>query len=219
MIFGIPSYRRAYRQTTLALLADLGVPKKDIIVCTQTQEDYEVYKEAGVGDSAELACIPASCVAEARNNLLTFIDDGKEMVMLDDDIADIERLDGDILVPVRDAEELHGIVADGFSHARRMKTIAFTCVINANARVRPCVSRLGMSGGAFIGLIKGPDVRFSADRPLEEVTYFYSDVLRKYKALPRLDWLHVWAGVCQPGGCEEERERFLLAAKHRRCGA
>ena len=41
--WGIPSYQRAEDPFTLDLLTRLGYTKDEIIISTQTKEDYELY--------------------------------------------------------------------------------------------------------------------------------------------------------------------------------
>lgn len=83
----IPSYQRANKQTTLELLSS-AYGKDDIIISTQTLEDYEAYKK-NWGRRATIIYKQGECVGDNRNTLLEYLCQhgiGKG-IMLDDDIT------------------------------------------------------------------------------------------------------------------------------------
>lgn len=89
----IPSYHRSDGISTLDLFA--GVGRENIVVSTQTEEDYEAYKRAH-GDRATIIFRPCDCVGGNRNTLLQWCEDRgiSDAVMLDDDIEAFLLMDG-----------------------------------------------------------------------------------------------------------------------------
>ena len=83
----IPSYKRAHSQPTIELLKQ-AFSRDEIIVSTQTKEDYEKYFSRW-GDVATVIFREGSCVGDNRNTLLQWCEEngvGKAL-MLDDDIS------------------------------------------------------------------------------------------------------------------------------------
>lgn len=97
-VIAIPSYQRADKQDTIKYLSRLGVPKDKIYIFVQTQNDYETYqKYAG---AANIVCVKANTVSEARNNILRHFD--CNILMLDDDIRRLGTLKNGALIPTND---------------------------------------------------------------------------------------------------------------------
>lgn len=91
MKFLIPSYKRAGKQKTLEYLHGMGYRRDEIILSTQTETDYAEYQR-NYGDRARIIYGEAHNVSGNRNNLLKTLKIGEKAVMLDDDIASIDRL-------------------------------------------------------------------------------------------------------------------------------
>lgn len=94
MKYGIPSYRRADAQPTALLLSSFGIPREDIIISTQTDEDFLAYGDKW-GQIATIIYRRGSCVSDNRNTILEAILPGEEVVMLDDDISEFRHLSSD----------------------------------------------------------------------------------------------------------------------------
>lgn len=84
MKYAIASYQRAECKTAV-LLKSLGVPNSDIIISTQTLEDYNEYKTK---HECEILYAPKDCAAGNRNTLLENINE--PLLLLDDDIRSFQ---------------------------------------------------------------------------------------------------------------------------------
>ena len=86
MTITIPSYKRAGKVTTLDFLGD-AFSKEEIIIGTQSEEDYLAYSEK-YGSRATVVYKEGHCCGDNRNNLLAYCQENgiKETLQLDDDI-------------------------------------------------------------------------------------------------------------------------------------
>lgn len=89
-IFAIPSYKRPDNQAAMQWLNGLGYTRADIVIGTQTREDYDEYQRLH-GRNARITYRPGSCIADNKNALLE-ICKGKRVVMLSDAVKRICKL-------------------------------------------------------------------------------------------------------------------------------
>lgn len=82
--FAIPSYKRAGRVSTLHMLECYGVPKEQIFIFVQTEQDKEKY-EKEYKDRANVVYIPANNCAGNRNNAFRHLEGKYKYVLLMDD--------------------------------------------------------------------------------------------------------------------------------------
>lgn len=115
--FGIPSYKRYGRQTTLEYLKSLGYKKDQIIISTQTQEDYELYKN--YEKDATIIFKEGNCVGDNRNNILEYLKENDNVVMLDDDIKSLQKLKNDKLINITTKQELDKFINDAFDYCNK----------------------------------------------------------------------------------------------------
>ena len=87
-VFGIPSYKRAEKQSTLSYINRLGYSRKDIYISTKTEEDYRIYSSR-YSDKATILYRQGNCVADNRNTILEGLKDFRHILFLDDDITGI----------------------------------------------------------------------------------------------------------------------------------
>ena len=92
MTITIPSYKRAGKITTLAFL-DGAFKKEEIVIGTQSVEDYNEY-QAAYGDIATIIYKEGHSCGENRNNLLEWCQEHgiKETLQLDDDIRFVQTM-------------------------------------------------------------------------------------------------------------------------------
>lgn len=116
--FGIPSYKRSHEQLTLEYLEKLGYTKDQIIISTQTQQDFADYK-AKFGDRASIIFNEGNCVGDNRNNILRHLNKDSQIVMLDDDIKSIQVLSQGKLKDIDNKEDLDLIIQDAFDYCKK----------------------------------------------------------------------------------------------------
>lgn len=121
MIIGIPSYRRAGGVCTLDMI-DGALPKENIIISTQTEDDFKDYKRL-YSDRATIIYRKGGSVGENRNNVLEhcFRNNIDCVVMLDDDILDFVTYTGRKLK----GEEAVKLLEDCIKAARKMRATLF----------------------------------------------------------------------------------------------
>lgn len=85
MKFGIISYHRSERQKTLEYLIENGVPKENIILSLNDQEDLKEYT-AKYSRYAEIIFRKKNNAAGNRNTILEHIGPGQRLILLDDDV-------------------------------------------------------------------------------------------------------------------------------------
>ena len=118
-VFCIPSYKRHERQDTLEYLLSVGVPKENIYLFVQTEEDYKAYAE--YAGKCNLIYRHATSLPNTRNNILEYFGGGKNIVMLDDDISTISAGSNTReLVEVNTSEQFTDLIDTMFELTRRM---------------------------------------------------------------------------------------------------
>lgn len=114
--FGIPSYKRCNEQLTLDYLYKLGYPKEQIILSTQTEDDFLVYKQK-YSDKATIIYQQGNSVGDNRNNILKKLPIGSKIVMFDDDIKSIKKLSNSKLYDINSKLELDRFIESAFKYA------------------------------------------------------------------------------------------------------
>lgn len=89
--FGIPSYKRADSQLTLETLKKLGYAKNEIVISTQTKQDFTEYKHR-YDDSAIILFRAAENDSQNRNTLIDYFGEGECFLLVDDDIRAFSKL-------------------------------------------------------------------------------------------------------------------------------
>ena len=106
--FGIASYRRPDNQRTLDYLERMGIDREHIIMTVQSAEDKAQYERAGIGNRVgRLIYRHGKNVSDNRNTLLESVPPGTRLVMLDDDINAVCKLDGKGLRKIESREEFY----------------------------------------------------------------------------------------------------------------
>lgn len=92
MTITIPSYKRSEKVTTIDFLGD-AFTKDEIIIGTQTEEDYVLYEQR-YGGKATVIYKAGTCCGDNRNNLLAYCQENgiTETLQLDDDIRHIRTM-------------------------------------------------------------------------------------------------------------------------------
>lgn len=114
IIWAIASYKRADRQPWLEKLVEWGYGQEDIIVSTQTEEDYGEYAER-YGHLATVIYRPGTCVSDNKNNALDYAVEyfpDREVVSCADKLRGVMVLskDGKTLREVQSREEMEKLV-------------------------------------------------------------------------------------------------------------
>ena len=92
MRFLVPSYGRAGRARTIDFLRESGLERPEIVVSTQTEQDYADYRKA-YGEAATIVYRPASNLSGNANTALDELERGEIAAIMDDDIRGIQVYD------------------------------------------------------------------------------------------------------------------------------
>lgn len=204
LVFAIPSYKRAFEQLTLDYLAKLGVPRDMIVMSVQTQDDLEAYRAAGIeARVSKLIYRKGSCVGDNRNNLLDNIPEGTYVVMMDDDIKTLVRLDGKRLRPVDTYADFMRVIVRGFTAAAVNFSVGFGLYPTDNAYyMSNSITHRTVADGMFLGLVN-TKMRYNASFKTKEDYELCCRIIREYGAFPRLNMYATRAKSRSRGGCEE----------------
>lgn len=204
LFIAIPSYKRAHEQLTLDYLERVGFPKEMIIMSVQTEEDFQLYKEAGIDKRVgKLLYRPGDCISDNRNALLDFLNVGDYVIMLDDDIKAILSLQNDKLVLIEYFGMLMNLFLRGFAEASKAGTVGFGLYPTDNAYfMSDTVATRTIVDGMFFGLIN-TRLRFDPRFKVKEDYEFCCRAIEKYGAFVRLNNFATRAKSHSKGGCEE----------------
>ena len=215
--FGIASYRRADNQRTLDYLERMGIDREHIIMSVQCEEDRAQYERAGIGKRVgRLIYRAGKNVSDNRNTLLDSVPPGTKLVMLDDDINAICRLDGNGLRKVEDRDEFYFMLKRGYALAARHRTVGFGLypVKNAYFMSAGYAERNVVIGTLFA--IVNTDLRFDAEMATKEDYEYCCKAIQRYGAFVRLNNYVCDAQHYTKGGCEEawnDKEELYRTAR------
>lgn len=161
----IPSYLRPETQSTVELLSGAYGPE-EIIVSTQTREDFEQYS-ARWGSKATVIYQEGHSVGDNRNTLLKWCEAQgvKKAIMLDDDISGMQMHNKEVL---KDGESVRRLFESCIKIAQQCKATIFGSY--------PVSNPLMMSGtvtvnnimiGTFLGILD-TSLRFDARYRVKE---------------------------------------------------
>ena len=201
---GIASHNRAGKQLTLDFLYSIGIPKERITMSVQCEKDFLEYKAAGVADRVGAFIYErAETAAGNRNTLLNHTAPGEKIVLIDDDIRYISRLNGKTLAKISTLAAFDHMIEKGFAMARKHKTVGFGIypVHNAYFMSKGYTERNIVDAGLFA--ITNTDMRFDAELATKEDYEFCCRAIRKYGTFIRLNDYAVNSPAGHKGGCEE----------------
>lgn len=202
--FGIASYHRPDNQRTLDYLERMGIDREHIIMAVQCKEDKAQYEKAGIGSRVGRLIYQAGRnVSDNRNTLLDSVPPGTRLVMLDDDINAVCRLDGKGLRKIESRDEFYSMLKKGYALAARHRTVGFGLypVKNAFFMSNGYAERNVVIGTLFA--IVNTDLRFDTEMATKEDFEFCCKAIRRYGSFVRLNNFVCDAQHYTKGGCED----------------
>lgn len=164
VVFCIPSYKRHERQDTLEYLLTIGIPKKDIFLFVQTENDYRLYKNYSY--DCNLVYAVASTLPNARNNIINYFNGSENIIMMDDDISVISIGSADCgckLKEIHDSEKLYYVINKMQVLAKRFAASMFGFYPVYNAFFMQDSIDLKKPINTILGLVKGFNERFDVN--------------------------------------------------------
>lgn len=203
--FGIPTYRRAEKQSTLEYLERVGIRREQIYMSVQNEEDYHEYSKCGYSDRvAKLLYRNGHNLSENANTILDNLPLNARIIILDDDIKAISRSTDNGLVDVLSHKEFMEFVRLGYTIANRLHTIGFS--------VYPCHNDYFMSqtynkvhiGEGTLLALTNTGIRFDPQFDTKCDYDLTCRIIRLYGAYPRLNMYSCNAPHYTKGGCEKD---------------
>jgi hypothetical protein len=161
----IPSYQRADTQSTVELLAG-AYGRDEIILSTQTKEDYEQYR-AKWRSKATVIYREGHSVGDNRNTLLRWCEENgvKQAIMLDDDISGMQMYNKEVL---KDGQSVRKLFETCFKIAQQCKATVFGSYPVSNPlMMSSTVTVNNIMIGTFLGILD-TSLRFDARYRVKE---------------------------------------------------
>lgn len=210
MTITIPSYQRAGKVTTLDFLGD-AFSKNEIIIGTQTKEDYEKYREM-YDERAIIIFKDGNCVGDNRNSLLEYCQNNgiTECLQLDDDIRHIvtktkQRLKG---------KEFRNLMESCFSLCRSNGITMFGGYCCENPFMMSQTAKPNVIVGMLCGILD-TSLRYDAKFRIKEDYELSLRLMSKGKGVIRFNSFGASAAHKTAGGCSAdwESKEYCIWAK------
>lgn len=200
-VFCIPSYKRAFEQLTLDYLESMEINKERIYISTQTKDDFKEYSEK-YGQRANIIYNEGTCVGDNRNNILNNFKEGTKIVMLDDDLKFIGKLQNKKLVPF-EKEELLNFIEDAFKCCERNNALIWTGYPVENGFfMSRTIDKRNFGVGCIMGIINS-HYRFNRDYKIKEDFEICLHTMKDGHNCIRFNFIHAKGKHKSKGGCEE----------------
>lgn len=190
IVYAIPSYNRAYKQTTVNYLHGIGVGKERIFVFVQTDSDERAYEES-IGDKAKIIKRRANKCAEARNNVLNTLSAAHRILMLDDDVKAIGVLKGETIQRLETASEMDDLFSKCFKTSEKAGVGVFGVYPVYNAFFMETTISTRSPINTVFGFAKGFKGRYDESYDTKEDAELCARILAAGKKILRFNFLAV----------------------------
>ena len=202
MTIGIPSYQRCGRVKTLKML-DGAFSKNDVILATQTKEEYEQYS-ALYGSVATIIYGEAHNCSESRNNILEYVVKKGigEILFLDDDISNVRTMYDKHLK----GDEFRKLMEECFELCRKNGIVMFGSYATSNRFMMSKTASRNIIDGMLCGLLD-TSIRYDAGFMTKGDYELSLRLMTQGKKVVRFNSFAPQADARSKGGCEEIRSR------------
>lgn len=202
MIIAIPTYKRAGNVKTFGLLAD-AFSKDEIILGTQTEEDYKAYSEL-YEEKCTIICKEAHSCGDNRNNLLDYCQDKgiNEVLFLDDDLRYIRTMKDERIV----GQEFRDLMERCFNICHENDVTMFGSYATDNkCQMKPTATRT-IIDGMLCGLLD-TSYRYDSNFKTKGDYELSLRLMTLGKKVVRFNGFAPAQVPRSKGGCEELRKR------------
>ena len=210
MIVCIPSYKRAGRVTTVDFLGD-AFSKDEIIIGTQTKEDYEAYLSI-YGDRATVIYKDGDCCSDNRNSLLEWCQQHghTSCFQLDDDVRYIRAYNRQKMKGSEARELMQQ--CENLSKQNDITLLGAYCCDNPLMMSRTCCKNILV--GMFL-YINDTSVRFDKKFLIKHDFELSLRLMREGRKVIRLNSFAPVAAHESKGGCEDawKRKDYIVEAE------
>lgn len=193
-------------------IANLGLNPEQVYLFVNTASERKRYKKKN--PDCNIIIVGKKGVSEARNAILEYFD-GKPVVMCDDDIKGIFKLNPagvlrkDKLVKLN-PDEVQAFIKKGFDYCKKYKTALWGVYpIKNHFFMSNKIKPSGFIIGTFSGMIADPkNIKFDTTMRLKEDYDYTCQHILKYKKIIRFDNYCVEAiHYSNKGGCQDYRDK------------
>lgn len=201
IIFGIPSYNRSERQITLDYLESMGIPKENIYISTQTEEDYKIYLEK-YGNRANIIYGKGDCISDNRNNLLNYFNKGTRLLMLDDDLKFV-GFKNNKKIEKASSDKFLKFINDAFDYSERNHALIWGGYPVSNGLfMSQSIDKKNVVVGCMMGIIID-EYRFDKNFKLKEDLDFCLQTIKDGYNCIRFNFVNANCKFKVKGGCFE----------------
>ena len=202
MLVAIPSYKRADNVKTFGLLNG-AFAKDEVVVATQTEEDYQAYSEL-YGDKVTIIYAEAHSAGESRNNLLDYCESKgiKEVLFLDDDLRHIRTMYDERIV----GKEFRALMEKCFSIARVNNITLFGSYATDNKLSMKRTITRNIIDGMLCGLLD-TSIRYDITFTTKSDYELSLRLMSQGKKVARFNSFAPASVPRTKGGCEELRQK------------
>lgn len=213
IVFGIISYKRCGSVKTINTLKKLNVPMDKVVLSTQTEDDYHKYNST-YGSDVKVIYKEGHSAADNRNTLLDYFGSDKNIILLDDDLEDLVILNSQGKLTSLDGKTFVKLIEYGFDTAKKtnsriwgMYPLANNFYMSNGVKIRSLIV------GAFIGIVKGSNIRFDNSYPCkDDYALSLKELSLGYNTL-RLNNVSFKTKYYAKGGCEEVHDKDYIVGK------
>lgn len=204
-VFGIASYKRADRQPMLQMLAGYGYTRDEIILSTQTEEDYAEYTRL-YSDKATVIYRKGHNVSDNKNTLLDYAVNklgNRQIVLCSDKVRGVQFLGRDRKLHMVETREMfEAIVSRAFAITKKLGGSAWGCYTTANAfYMKHTISTNMQLLGCFMGIVDPSLQQFDTNQPLKEDFEFVLRHVMHRRCTVRFNDICLRATLHTQGGC------------------
>lgn len=210
MRIGIPSYKRVDKFHSIKTLKAMGYSKNEIIVSTQTKEDYEAYRKAFDADCT-IIYRAGTNDSMNRNTLLDYFDEGEDFLLIDDDIkafCGLEQIgDRKMLYNITSKEKLEKVVKKQFEYCNKHNSPMFAWYATENAFfMSNTIDLRNILVGTVFGIHNRKDIRFNETYDLKGDFEISLRLIERGFNAVRFNGYVAKADHRSAGGCEDARK-------------
>lgn len=206
--FGIASYKRPHRQPMLHLLHAWGYPKEQIVVSTQTMEDYEAYSRTGVGDIATLIYRKGQNISDNKNTILDYVAGNcgnAKLVILSDKVRGINWYDRNgITHKVKSKEQMDRLVTIAYELTEQIGGRVWGCYLMPNTfYMKHTITTNMQMLGCFMGIVSPKEQAFCSEQPIKEDFEYVLRHVTNGRQTVRFNDVFLTATLHTSGGCHD----------------
>ena len=130
----IPSYKRyeTIKEKTLQLLSSHNINPDRVTIFVADEDEAVLYEKALNGNKyANNIVVGVPTIGQQRNFIERYYPEGTNLMMFDDDIVQVQKKQGDKLIPINDLEK--EIIFNGFANCHKHGSKIFGIYAASNA--------------------------------------------------------------------------------------